>query len=394
MIDFTSKGDFEMKATTFFGLEEVLSTDLLRLGARNITPFKRGVSFTGDLGFLYKANFNLRTALKILVPIAKFKADNEHTFYDEIKKLEWEKLISLKDTIAVESVLNSEFFDHTLYLSQKTKDGIVDRFKEKFNSRPDVNLENPDVKIYIHVYKDEVNISLDSSGDPLYKRGYRSDINLAPIKEVLAAGLIKLSGWQPHQLLIDGMCGSGTFAIEAASIANNIPPGYFRKEFGFMKWKNYDEALYNTIYDSSLDKIKNDEPKILANDIDEASIKKAEINSVNAKVDDVITFSCQSFFDMIPPKKPGVVILNPPYGERMSEIEIASFYKEIGNKLKRDFGGYTAWIITSSVEGLKAIGLKPSRKIPVYNGSLECRFLKFELYDGSKKAKKQPKDQF
>ncbi len=352
MIDFISTGDFEMKATTFFGLEEVLASDLLRLGAKNITPFKRGVSFTGDLGFLYKSNFNLRTALKILVPIAKFKADNEHTFYDEIKKLEWEKIFTVKNTIAIESVINSEFFDHTLYLSQKTKDGIVDRFREKFNDRPSVDLENPDVKIYIHVFRNEVNISLDSSGDPLYKRGYRSDINLAPIKEVLAAGLIKLSGWQPHQLLIDGMCGSGTFAIEAASIANNIPPGYFRKGFGFMTWKNYNEELYNTIFDSSVDKIKNDEPKIIANDIDESSLKKAQINITNAKVDDVITLSHHSFFDLQPPKKPGVVILNPPYGERMSEPEIASFYKEIGNKLKRrDFGGYTAWIITSSVEG-------------------------------------------
>jgi len=388
MIDFISQGDFEMKATTFFGLEEVLATDLLRMGAKNITPFKRGVSFTGDLGFLYKSNFTLRTALKILVPIAKFKADNEHTFYEEVKKLEWENLLSVHNSLAIESVINSEFFEHTLYLSQKTKDAIVDRFREKFSDRPDVDLENPDVRIYVHVFRDEVNISLDASGEPLYKRGYRSDINVAPIKEVLAAGLVKLSGWQPHQLLIDGMCGSGTIAIEAASIANNIPPGYFRKEFGFMKWKNYDEKLYETIYESGLSKIKDDHPTIIANDIEEGTLLKAKNNIENAKVEDVVKLNHASFFDMVPPKPSGVIILNPPYGERMSEPEISAFYKEIGNKLKRDFAGYTAWIISSSAEGIKSVGLKPSRRIQVFNGALECRFLKYELYGGSKKASK------
>ena len=400
-MEFKLQGDFEMKATTFFGLEEVLEKELMALGAKNIEAFKRGVAFKGDLGFLYKSNLCLRTALKILVPIANFKADNEHTFYEEVKKLEWENLMNYKDTLMVESVANSDFFTHSLYLSQKTKDAIVDRFKEKNNgARPDVDLINPTLKIYVHVFKDEVNISIDSSGEPLYKRGYRSDINVAPMKEVLAAGLVKLSGWSPHQILIDGMCGSATIAIEAALIANNIPPGYFRNNsstsvksgFGFMQWHNFDNKLYETVYESCINKIKNGEPQIIANELSEITLEKASKNVHNAKVDDVITLNHQSFFDFVPPKKPGVVILNPPYGERMSHQEITDLYKQIGNKLKKDFAGYTAWIITSSEDGFKSIGLRPSRKIHVFNGALECRFLKFELYDGSKKAKKNLPD--
>ena len=231
---------------------------------------------------------------------------------------------------------------------------------------------------------------MDSSGDPLYKRGYRSDINEAPMKEVLAAGLVKLSGWEKHLQLIDGMCGAGTIAIEAALWANNIPPGYYRNEFGFMKWQNFDETLYETIYESSINKIKNEPVEIIANDIDNLTLKKAITNTKNAKVDDVVSCINKSFFDITPTRKGGVIILNPPYGERMPVNEIEKLYKEIGDKLKKDFKGFSAWIISSSPEAIKSIGLRPSRRIHLFNGSLECRFLKFDLYDGSKKASKNP----
>lgn len=388
--DYSHSGDFEMKVTTFFGLEEVLAKELLHLGGKDITEFKRGVSVVGDMGFLYKANLCLHTALKIVIPIIKFEANNEQEFYDNIKKIEWENFISVKDSIMIESVLNSELFTHSLFACQKAKDAIVDRFREKTGIRPDVDLINPAFKLYIHVYKNEVTINLDSSGDPLYKRGYRSDINEAPMKEVLAAGLVKLSGWERHLELIDGMCGAGTIAIEAALWANNIPPGYYRSNFTFMKWRNYDEKLYETIYESAINKIKNDKVDIIANDIDEPTVKKAITNTKNAKVDDAVTCINQSFFDIMPKRPNGVVILNPPYGERMEVPEIEKLYKEIGSKLKKDFQSYNAWIITSSPEAIKSIGLRPSRKIHVYNGSLECRFLKFELYGGSKKASKNP----
>lgn len=389
--DFTMKGDFEMKVTTFFGLEDVLARELQQLGGRDVSVFKRGVSVVGDLGFLYKANLSLHTALKVLVPITKFTADNENELYEAIKKIQWEKFISVTDSIMVESVLNSELFSHSLFVSQKVKDGIVDRFREKTGRRPDVDLIHPAFKLYVHVYKNEVSLHLDSSGEPLYKRGYRSDINQAPMKEVLAAGLVKLSGWEPHLQLIDGMCGAGTIAIEAALWANNIPPGYYRQDFTFMKWQNFDEQLYEKIFDGCISKIKENKVEIIANEIDEKTIKKAQINVANAKVEDVVKCNHQSFFDLKTERGGGVIILNPPYNERMPLAETEKLYKEIGDKLKKDFQNFNAWIITSSPEGVKSVGLRPSRKIQIYNGSLDCRFLKYELYGGTKKIHKLQK---
>jgi putative N6-adenine-specific DNA methylase len=386
--DFSHKGDISIKVTTFFGLEEVLARELQQLGGKNVEVFSRGASVTGDLGFLYKANLCLHTALKVLVPIAAFRAGDEQTLYDQVKALTWENFISNDDTLMVETVINSELFTHSLYVSRKVKDAIVDRFREKTGRRPDVDLLRPNLRLYVHIFRDEVTIHLDSSGDPLYKRGYRGDIGEAPLKEVLAAGLIKLSGWERHQLLIDGMCGSGTFAIEAALWANNIPAGYYRNDFNFMRWRNYDEALYNTIFESSVERIKEDKVEIQAYDIDADMVRKAKSNARNAKVDDVVTCNHGSFFDIQPTRKSGVLILNPPYGERMPVPDIEKLYKEIGDKLKKDFQGFSAWIIASSPEAINSIGLRASRRIKFFNGSLECRFLKYELYSGSKKASK------
>lgn len=388
--DYNHTGDIEIKVTTFFGLEEVLAKELQQMGGRDIEVFKRGVSVVGDLGFLYKANLCLHTALKVIVPITKFTANTEQELYDNIKLIEWEKFITNEDTLMVESVVNSDIFSHSLFVSQKVKDGIVDRFRDRTGRRPDVDLLRPTFRLYVHIFRNEVTLNLDSSGDPLYKRGYRADINDAPMKEVLAAGLVKLSGWEKHLLLVDGMCGAGTIAIEAALWANKIPPGYYRNEFGFMRWRNFDEKTYDTIYESSINKITNDKVEIIANDIDAPTLKKARKNTQHAKVDDVVRCNNESFFDMVPPRQGGVVILNPPYGERLPVAEIEKLYREIGNKLKKDFTNFNAWIITSNPEGIKSIGLRPSRKLQIYNGSLECRYLKYELYGGSKKASKNP----
>src|SRR6478609_121927 len=287
--DYKHTGDFEMKVTTFFGLEEILAKELMQLGGKDIVPFKRGVSVVGDLGFLYKANLCLHTALKVIIPITKFTANNDVELYEAIKLIDWERFISNSDTIMIESVINSELFTHSQYVSQKVKDGIVDRFRDKTGIRPDVDLIRPTFKLYVHIYKNEVSLNLDSSGDPLYKRGYRSDINEAPMKEVLAAGLVKLSGWEKHLLLVDGMCGAGTIAIEAALWANNIPPGYYRNDFNFMRWRNFDETTYETIFESSVSRITNDKVEIIANDIEPFTLKKAKSNTKNAKVDDVVT---------------------------------------------------------------------------------------------------------
>lgn len=382
---FEHTGDFEMKATTFFGLEEVLQKEILSLGGKDIVPFKRGVSFVGDLGFLYKANLCLRTALKVIIPIHHFKATDNESFYNGIKEITWEKFIAYTDSIKIECVVNSDNFDHSLFMAQKAKDALVDRFRERYGKRPDVDLIHPSLRIYIHIFRDEISVNIDSSGELLYKRGYRTDTNKAPINEILAAGLVLLSGWQPHKQLIDGMAGSGTIAIEAALIANNIPPGIFRKEFAFMRWKNFDQALFDLITESAVNKIKENELDIVANDIYAPTVKKMETNLKNAKLSDMIKTSTQSFFDIKTDRKNGFIILNPPYGERIEKQEIAAFYKQIGDKFKKDFAGFTCWVITSSAEGFKSIGLRPTRKITLFNGSLECKFLKFEMYEGSKK---------
>ena len=384
--------DFEMKATTFHGLEDVLANELMKLGARDIEQFKRGVSFTGDKGFMYKANLCLRSALKVLVPIYSFQARNEHELYDKMKEYEWEELMSADDTLAINATVNSEEFNHSLYVSQKTKDAICDRFVDKFSVRPNVDLDKPTIRIYVHIFKDYVNVSLDSSGDSLFKRGYRVDIDTAPMKEVLAAGMVLLSNWQPHLPLIDGMCGSGTLGIEAALFANNIPANILREEFGFMKWRDYDKELWDTIYNSSLNKIKDTIPQIISSDIDIVPLEMAKRNAAVAKVDDIIEYKHISFFDLMPTKPQGTILLNPPYDERIKMEDTNAFYKQIGDKLKKDFGGWTCWIISSNMEAIKSIGLHPSKKMTLFNASLECKLLKYEMYSGSKKASKQEKD--
>jgi putative N6-adenine-specific DNA methylase len=382
-----------MKATTFHGLEDVLVNELMKLGARDIVPFKRGVSFTGDKGFMYKANLCLRTALKVLVPIYSFTANNEHELYEKMKEYEWEELLNTDDTLAINATVNSDEFNHSLYVSQKTKDAICDRFVDKFNVRPNVDLDRPTVRIYVHIFRNQVNVSLDSSGDSLFKRGYRVDIDTAPMKEVLAAGMVLLSNWQPHLPLIDGMCGSGTLGIEAALFANNIPPGCFREEFGFMRWHDYDKELWGTIYDSCVNRIKDDMPNIISSDIEIVPLEMAKRNGAVAKVDDVIQYQHMSFFDMMPTKPHGTILLNPPYDERLKMEDTNAFYKQIGDKLKKDFGGWTAWIISSNMEAINCIGLHPSKKMTLFNASLECKLLKYEMYSGSKKASKQGKQE-
>jgi putative N6-adenine-specific DNA methylase len=384
--------DFEMKATTFHGLEDVLVNELMKLGARDIVPFKRGVSFTGDKGFMYKANLCLRTALKVLVPIYSFTANNEHELYEKMKEYEWEELLNVDDTLAINATVNSDEFNHSLYVSQKTKDAICDRFVDKFDVRPNVDLDRPTLRIYVHIFRNQVNVSLDSSGDSLFKRGYRVDIDTAPMKEVLAAGMVLLSNWQPHLPLIDGMCGSGTLGIEAALFANNIPPGVFREEFGFMKWHDYDKELWDKIYESTINRIKDDMPNIISSDIDIVPLEMAKRNGAVAKVDDVIQYEHISFFDLMPTKPHGTILLNPPYDERIKMEDTNAFYKQIGDKLKKDFGGWTCWIISSNMEAIKSIGLHPSKKMTLFNASLECKLLKYEMYSGSKKASKQDRD--
>jgi putative N6-adenine-specific DNA methylase len=381
-------GDFRMVAKTMQGLEGVLATELSKIGARDVKEHKRAVSFVGDNGTMYKANYLLRTALRILKPVAKFDAKNEKDFYDGIYAIDWSVWLKPEDTLAVDCTLNTEIFNHSYYIAQKTKDAIVDQFREKFNKRPSVDTEFPTLRINIHVTRQEVTVSLDSSGYSLHKRGYRDDTGKAPMNEVLAAGIILLSEWHPSQRLIDPMTGSGTLAIEAAMIGSKIPPGVFREKFGFENWNDFDAETWTKITESAIDKISNESLDITGLELVPAVIAKARENIEHAKVDDLIKTECADFFEWTPPEGKGMIIMNPPYGERLDEGDSLAFYKKIGETFKKKYAGYEAWLISSNQEAIREIGLRPSRKITLFNGPLECRLLKYEMYAGTKKVHK------
>lgn len=385
------ESDFKMIAKTIFGLEEILSQELQRLGAKDVEIHNRAVSFKGDKGFMYKANLCLRTALRVLVPFAIFKVTDEKSLYNGMQTINWEEYLEVSDTIAIDTVLSTDLFTHSQYISQKAKDAIVDQFRVKFDARPSVDLDKPTIRVSLHIHNDVCTVSLDSSGESLHKRGYRDKTNLAPINEVLAAGLVLLTGWDKRTNFIDPMCGSGTILIEAALIANNIPPGYYREEYGFERWKKFrpfDEELWNTIFDAAVNKITNHEQKILGGEISPNVAKKAKENIKNAKVDDVVSIKNVDMKDFEVPLGRGVVIINPPYGERMVKDNIDALYKMMGDTFKKNFSGYDCWILSSNMEAFKQVGLRPSRKITLFNGQLECRFMKFEMYAGTKKIHK------
>jgi len=378
-------------AKTITGLEQVLSNELLKLGARDIEILNRAVSFTGDVGTLYKANLSLRTALRILVPVTQFDATNERELYDGIKSIDWENYLDVDDTIAIDTVLSTDNFNHSQFVSQKAKDAIVDQFREKFGKRPDVDIKQPLLRINLHINNTTCSVSFDSSGESLHKRGYRDQTNLAPMNEVLAAGLVLLSGWDKQKTFIDPMCGSGTILIEAALLAANIPPGYYRTSYGFMKWKKYlafDESLWNTIYESAISKIHSGEVQILGGEISHHVARKAKENVKLARVEDIVKIRECDINEFDAPEGGGIVVINPPYGERMDKDNLEELYQSIGDAFKKKFTGYDCWLITSNMQALKFVGLRPSRKIPVFNGPLECRFVKYEMYRGTKKIHK------
>ncbi len=387
------EGNFKMVAKSLFGFEPVLARELRNLGATDIREGVRNVQFVGDKGFMYKSNLALRTAIKILVPIETFYVNNEHDLYSNLRKIKWEKYLDINGTFAINSVVNSDNFSNSLYVSLKSKDAIADYYREVYGKRPNVDIKHPDILFNIHIQKNKCTVSLDSSGESLHKRGYKSDTNIAPINEVLAAGLVLLSGYDGSQHFVDPMCGSGTILVEAAMIANNIPVNINRIEFGFEKWKNFDKKLFGIIHDSLLKKVKNSSNKIIGFDKAPSAVRKAIDNIKNASLEEFISVERQNFFDSVKPVDgKTILVFNPPYGERL-EIDVPIFYKEIGNALKQQYPDTDAWLITSNFsDGLKNVGLRTSKKIKVFNGKLECRFVKYEMYKGSKKASKGEND--
>ena len=379
---------FNMMAKTQQGLEPLLAAELKEIGAHNIEEHNRVVSFEGDLETLYKANLYLRTALKVLVPIAKFKANGDHELYEEVRRIDWENYMDVDGTLAVDSSVRSEFFSENQFVNLKTKDAIVDEFRDKYGKRPSVDTEFPDLRINLHIFQKECTISLDSSGESLHKRGYRMEANMAPLNEVTAAAMIILSGWDKKSTFIDPMCGSGTLLIEAGLMARNIPPGMFKEQFGFMKWKNYDADLWHKIKDEAKANIKECEAKIIGGDAVFRVIEKARNNITRAGLDEDIIITNKRFEEHKPSGEGGTVIINPPYGERLELEDIAAFYKLMGDTLKQNFTGYDVWIISSNKEAMKKIGLAASKRLTIWNGPLECKYHKFEMYRGTKDPRK------
>ena len=376
--------EFELIAKTFQGLEEVLAQELTELGAANVEIGRRMVSFTGDKAMMYRANFCLRTAIRVLKPIKHFQATNPDEVYDAVKSIEWENYLDNMSSFAVDAVVFSEVFRHSKFVAYKVKDAIVDYFREKTGNRPSVRINNPDLTLNIHIAEDQCTLSLDSSGESLHRRGYRQEQVEAPLNEVLAAGIILMTGWRGECDLIDPMCGSGTIPIEAALIARNIAPGVFRKEFGFEKWKDFDQELFDSIYnDDSQErefthKIYGYDNSLKANAIATNNVKAAGVTKD-------IVLKVQPFQQFEQPAEKSIIIMNPPYGERISSDDLLGLYQMIGERLKHAFVGNDAWILSYRDECFDQIGLKASVKIPLFNGALECQFRKYQLFDGKYK---------
>ncbi len=381
--------NFKMVAKTLFGFEEILAKELQILGAQDVEQGVRMVSFKGDKGFMYKANLALRTALKILKPIYFFRAYNESSLYKGIQGIDWSQYIDANQSFVVDVTLHSDHFNHSQFVALKTKDAIVDQFRDKFGKRPDIDKDFPDLRINIHIHNDQCSVALDTSGNSLHQRGYRTATNIAPINEVLAAGMLLLSGWDGQGDFLDPMCGSGTLLAEAAMIACNIPPNLNRKEFAFEKWNDWDNDLFDAIIDSLMKKTREFHYTIKGYDKAPSAVEKAKDNIRNANLDDYVTITRENFFETEKETQgPLHIVFNPPYGERL-DVDMERFYREIGDTLKQGYPGTNAWFITANLEALKYVGLRPSRKIKLFNGKLEARLVKYEMYEGSKKAKFQ-----
>lgn len=375
-------------AKTLYGLEKVLSEELISLGALEVQTGNRAVLFKGDMNLLYRANYCVRTALSILMPIAEFRIRSKDDLYNEGLKIEWDRFMDPDDTFSIVPVINSPHFGHTGYAGLILKDALADSFRNKTGRRPSVDSGDPRILINLHISNDLATISLDSSVVPLFKRGYRQEQTVAPLNEVLAAGIVLLSGWNMSASLTDPMCGSGTIPIEAGLIACNIPPGKFRQFFGFQRWKDFDEDLFEKIKHDCNSQIVLSSVKIFGSDISEQTLQHARANVAKAELSDAISLEVSDFKNLKSVDDNGFVFLNPPYGQRIQPEEIDLLYSMIGTTLKHNFTGTTAWLITSNKESLKHVGLKPREKHTLFNGALECVLLKYEMYKGTKKQEK------
>lgn len=379
-----SGGRFPMVATTLQGLEDVLADELRQIGGNDIKKAKRAVTFTADLDLVYKANLRLRTALRILKPIKRFKAADDNVLYDQVKAMEWDQIFDKEKTFLIRANVSGAVFTHSQFATLRCKDGIVDYFRDKYGMRPSVDNYDPDIVINLKIYNNDVTISLDSSGLPLNRRGYRQRESLAPLNESLAAGMLLLAGYDGKTDFYDGMCGSGTICIEAAMIANRISPGLLRENFSFMHWQDYNEETFDAIREATVNRIRENSVKIKGSDSDFYAIKTAKEAALAAGLDDAIEFFVADFFEEKPPKAPAFLVMNPPYGERISHHDLDELYTDIGSKLKEDYGGYWAWILSGNEEAMYSIGLRSYDTHHLLNGKIPCRYAGFKMYTGTK----------
>lgn len=378
----------QLVAKTLAGLEAVLEKEIRDLGGTEIVPLKRAVQFEGGLELLYRANYELRTAVRVLKPIATFPVKNEHELYRQVQRINWEDYMSIRDTLAIDAAVASPHFNHSKYVALKTKDAIVDQFRNKTGRRPSVDINNPFLRINIHIGGSECTVALDSSGDSLHKRNYRQVQTAAPLSEVLAAGMLKLAGWKADRDFVDPMCGSGTILIEAAMMAYNIPAQIQRKDFGFINWPDFDARLWREVKQNARKKQRAFPFRLMGFDLDPEAIKASRTNCKTLRLDGKIKLEHKDFAELeLEENNGGLMIMNPPYGERLEESNINAMYEMIGDRLKQQFAGFDAWVISSNFDAFKHLGLRTSRKIPLFNGSLECKFQHYELYKGSRKKK-------
>lgn len=384
--------EFEMLAKTFKGLEQVLATELVQLGANNVQVERRAVSFTGDKRMLYTANMCLRTASRVLVPILSFRAQKADDIYEQVKALDWSQYMTVKTTFQIDATVYSDYFRHSQFVTYRVKDAIVDYWMERENQRPSVKLEGADLYLNVHIAGDRVTLSLDSSGESLHKRGYRVANTQAPINEALAAGMLLLAGWKGQSDFYDPMCGSGTLLIEAALIARNIAPGVYRQGFAFEKWADFDADLWDEVYndDSREREFKH---KIYGSDAGFYAVQAATKNIQSASLQrdiEVKQIRVEELRLADTNTEGALVMINPPYGERLSQDKnVLRLYQDMGTALKHQFSGATAWVISSNEEALKCIGLRPAKKIHLVNGDLDCLFNKYELFKGDRKTWKK-----
>lgn len=375
---------YKMLATTLYGLEEVLAGEISEMGGQHIVINNRAVAFSGNLELMYRVNYFARTALRVFRILKTFPVHNADQLYRGVFQIPWLEIMDIKQSFMVSSVIHTSNFKHSGFVALRTKDAIADRFRDSSNARPSVDTRNPEIRIMVHISADLCTVSLDSSGESLHKRGYRKAHGVASLNEVLAAGMIRLSGWDEHSPFMDPMCGSGTLPVEAALIAAKIPPGYFRQTYTFMNWKTFDRKLFQKIkQEFAPGDIKLSE--IYASDRSERQVRDARLNIESAGLSKYIRLRVKSFEEVLPRTGPGWMVTNPPYGERVKEKDIGELYRAFGNYLKRNYAGWNVWFLNGMLNGKQSIGLHPTKKMKLMNGELKCMFQEYVLYAGSRK---------